>query len=39
MIKEYGLLFRRAIGLPFKKQVAQLLGEDSRWAASSRLCW
>ena len=28
MIKEYGLLFRRAIGLPFRKQVAQLLGED-----------
>ena len=28
MIKEYGLLFRRAIGLPFRRQVAQLLGED-----------
>ena len=28
MIKEYGLLFRRAIGLQFRKQVAELLGED-----------
>jgi transposase len=28
MIKEYGLLFRRATGLPFRKQVIQLLGED-----------
>ena len=29
MIKEYGLLFRRAIGLQFRKQVAELLGEGS----------
>jgi hypothetical protein len=28
MIKEYGLLFRRATGLPFRKQVIQLLAED-----------
>jgi transposase len=28
MIKEYGLLFRRAIGLQFRKQVIELLGED-----------
>jgi transposase len=28
MIKEYGLLFRRATGLPFRKQVGQLLGDD-----------
>jgi transposase len=28
MIKEYGLLFRRAVGLQFRKQVIELLGED-----------
>jgi transposase len=28
MVKEYGLLFRRATGLPFRRQVIQLLGED-----------
>ena len=28
MIKEYGLLFRRAIGRQFRKQVTELLGED-----------
>jgi len=28
MIKEYGLLFRRAIGVQFRKQVIELLGED-----------
>jgi transposase len=28
MIKEHGLLFRRATGLPFRTQVTQLLGED-----------
>jgi transposase len=28
MIKEYGLLFRRAIGVQFQKQVIELLGED-----------
>jgi transposase len=27
MIKEYGLLFRRAIGLPFRRHVTELLGE------------
>jgi transposase len=27
MVKEYGLLFRRAIGLQFRKQVTELLGE------------
>jgi transposase len=28
MIKEYGLLFPRAIGLQFRKQVVELLGEN-----------
>jgi transposase len=28
MIKEYGLLFRRAIGLQFRKRVIELLGDD-----------
>jgi transposase len=28
MIKEYGLLFRRAIGVQFRKRVIELLGED-----------
>ena len=28
MIKEYGLLFRRAIGLQFRKQVIELVAED-----------
>jgi transposase len=28
MIKEYGLLFRRAIGLQFKNQVVELVAED-----------
>jgi transposase len=30
MIKEYGLLFRRAIGPQFRKQVIELLGGDHR---------
>ena len=28
MIKEYGLLFRRAIGVQFRKQVIELVPED-----------
>ena len=28
MIKEYGLLFRRAIGLQFRNQVVELVAED-----------
>jgi hypothetical protein len=32
MIKEYGLLFRRAIGLQFRKQVTDLLGEGQLWS-------
>jgi len=28
MIKEYGLLFRRAVGLRFRQQVIELLGKD-----------
>jgi transposase len=28
MIKEYRLLFRRAIGVQFRKRVIELLGED-----------
>ena len=28
LIKEYGLLFPRAIGLQFRNQVCELLGED-----------
>ena len=30
MIKEYGLLFQRAIGLQFQKQVIEVLGEGHR---------
>jgi len=33
MIKEYGLLFRRAIGLQFRKQVTDLLGEGHKLGA------
>jgi transposase len=33
MIKEYGLLFRRAIGLQFRKHVTELLGEGHRLRA------
>lgn len=33
MIKEYGLLFQRAIGLQFRKQVMELLGDDHRLGA------
>lgn len=33
MIKEYGLLFRRAIGLHFRKQVAELLSADHQLRA------
>jgi len=33
MIKEYGLLFRRAIGLQFRKHVTELLGEGHQLRA------
>jgi transposase len=33
MIKEYGLLFRRAVGLQFRKQVTDLLGEGHQLRA------
>ena len=33
MIKEYGLLFRRAIGQQFRKQVVELLGENHQLRA------
>jgi transposase len=33
MIKEYGLLFRRAIGVQFRKQVTELVGEDHQLRA------
>jgi transposase len=33
MIKEYGLLFPRAIGLQFRKQVIELLGESHQLRA------
>ena len=33
MIKEYGLLFRRAIGHQFRKQVVELLGENHQLRA------
>ena len=33
MIKEYDLLFRRAIGLQFRNQVIELVGEDHRLRA------
>jgi hypothetical protein len=33
MIKEYGLLFRRAVGLRFRKQVTDLLGEGHQLRA------
>ena len=36
MIKEYGLLFRRAIGLQFRKQVTELLGEGSSTSCRHR---
>jgi transposase len=33
MIKEYGLLFRRAIGLQFRKQVTEVMGEGHQLRA------
>jgi transposase len=33
MIKEYGLLFRRAIGLQFRNQVIELVAEDHQLRA------
>jgi len=33
MIKEYGLLFRRAIGLQFRSQVLELVAEDHQLRA------
>ena len=37
MIKKYGLLFRRATGVQFRKQVIELLGEDHQLRRLSSL--